>query len=88
VHDDERRLGFGNERQHFVVSSPARDVVHNRSARLNAARATSAFDVSIEMGTSSFRRKFSITGITRRSSSVNSDRLRAGMRRFAADVDM
>src|SRR4029077_10055735 len=34
-----------------------------------AAHATFAFDVSIEMGTSSFRRKFSITGITRRSSS-------------------
>jgi hypothetical protein len=34
-----------------------------------AARATSAFDVSIEMGTSSFGRNFSITGITRRSSS-------------------
>src|ERR1041385_2351821 len=34
-----------------------------------AARATSAFDVSIEIGISSLGRKFPITGITRRSSS-------------------
>ena len=34
-----------------------------------AARATSAFDVSIEIGTSTCARSFSITGITRRNSS-------------------
>jgi hypothetical protein len=43
----------------FTIEAPAR----------MAARATLPFEVSIEIGTSIFARNFSITGITRRSSS-------------------
>ena len=51
MHNDESRFVFGNQRHHLLVASSSRDVVHNRSSRSIAARATSAFAVSIEMMT-------------------------------------
>jgi len=86
MHDDESRVGFRDERQHFFISASAGDGRSQSSACLNRRAATSDFEVSIEIGTSIFVRNFSITGITRRNPPSGKQVQRRSCR-FTTDVN-